>query len=104
MRIKLCDIDEFDGEDKLRVKVDGYEPFAVYEIEGQYFVTDDACTHGQASLADEGDLDGFEIECSWHNGRFDVRTGEPTAMPCRKPLKTYPVTREGDSIYIIVEA
>ena len=102
-RIKLCDIEEFDGEDKLQVEVDGHEPFAVYEIEGQYFVTEDTCTHGKASLADEGELEGFEIECTWHDGRFDVRTGEATTMPCSKPLKTFTVTREADSIYIDIE-
>lgn len=101
--VKLCDLDDLDGEDLVQVEIDGYEPFAVYTIEGQYFVTDDTCTHGKASLADEGELDGFEIECGWHDGRFDVRTGEAIAMPCSQPIKAYPVTVQGDAIFIELE-
>ena len=101
--VKLCDLDEFDGEEMIQVEIDGHEPFAVYVIDGQYFVTDDTCTHGKASLTDEGELDGFEIECGWHEGRFDVRTGEATAMPCSKPIKTYPVTVQDDGIFITLD-
>lgn len=98
--VKLCETSDFDGEEKIQAELEGHEPFAVYEIEGQYFVSDDTCSHGKASLADEGELDGFEIECTWHDGRFDVRTGEATAMPCTKPIQTYPVTVQGSEIYI----
>jgi nitrite reductase/ring-hydroxylating ferredoxin subunit len=56
-------------------------------------VTDDHCTHGPGSLSD-GYLDGFEIECDFHNGKFDIRTGEVTAPPCMIPVKTYKVIIE----------
>ena len=36
----------------LRVEVLGFPPLAVVNVEGQFFVCDDTCSHGQASLSD----------------------------------------------------
>jgi nitrite reductase/ring-hydroxylating ferredoxin subunit len=55
-----------------------------------YALTDGLCTHGHALLAD-GHLDGYVIECPKHNGRFDVRTGEPVRRPVKIPLTTHRV-------------
>lgn len=54
----------------------------VYAIEAR-------CTHGKASLA-EGFVDGTQIECPKHNGRFDVTNGQAVASPARTALQTYP--------------
>ena len=47
------------------------------------------CTHGDALLCD-GFLEGHEIECPHHQGRFDVRTGAATAAPAEVALATWP--------------
>ena len=70
--------------------LDGRDPIALYNVDGDYFATDAICTHGQASLAD-GDLQGYEVACPFHYGMFDVRDGRPTAPPCVVPIRTYPV-------------
>ncbi len=31
------------------------------------------------------------IECPKHNGRFDVRTGEPLRRPVKEPIAVYDV-------------
>lgn len=64
---------------------------AIYRVDGQFYATDDTCTHGAASLSEDGTLKGHVVECSWHNGCFDIRTGDVCASPCSVPLKTYPV-------------
>jgi p-cumate 2,3-dioxygenase ferredoxin subunit len=64
---------------------------AIYRAEGQLYATDDTCTHGAASLSEDGTLQGHEVECSFHFGRFDIRTGAACASPCTVALKTYPV-------------
>jgi nitrite reductase/ring-hydroxylating ferredoxin subunit len=48
---------------------------AVFNVDGEFFVTDDACTHGPGSLS-EGYIEGDIVECNFHNGQFNVRTGE----------------------------
>ena len=65
---------------------------ALYLVDGSVYATADMCTHGEASLSEEGIITGKTVECTFHFGTFDVTTGEPTGMPCEIPLKTYPVT------------
>jgi nitrite reductase/ring-hydroxylating ferredoxin subunit len=74
----------------------GNQVLAVYNIDGSFYVTDDECTHGAASLAD-GILDGEIIECSMHFGAFNAKTGEAVQAPCSIPLRTYKViVRDGE--------
>jgi nitrite reductase/ring-hydroxylating ferredoxin subunit len=72
---------------------------AVYNVDGQFYVTDDECTHASASLAD-GILDGDVIECSLHFGAFNIRTGAVESPPCSIALRTYKVVLEGDDIFV----
>jgi nitrite reductase/ring-hydroxylating ferredoxin subunit len=53
---------------------------AVFNIDGQFYVTDDGCTHGPGSLS--GFIDGDVVECNFHNGQFDIKTGEVMSPPC----------------------
>jgi nitrite reductase/ring-hydroxylating ferredoxin subunit len=72
---------------------------AVYSIDGNFYVTDDECTHASASLAD-GILEGDVIECSLHFGAFDVKTGAVKAPPCSLALRTYKVVLQGDDVFV----
>ena len=75
---------------------------AVFNVDGQFYVTDDACTHGPGSLS-EGFIDGDVVECNFHNGQFDIRTGEIVSPPCVFPVKTYPTTVQGGTVFIEVD-
>lgn len=99
-RVDLCATDDVDEGGVIRVEA-GDLTVAVYRVEGNFFVTDDNCTHGPGSLS-EGFLDGYEIECDFHQGCFDIRTGEVTQPPCIVPIKTYPVIVEDGRILIEV--
>jgi nitrite reductase/ring-hydroxylating ferredoxin subunit len=99
-RIRLCATGDLAPGGTLRVE-SGDLVLAVYNVDGEFYVTDDACTHGPGSLS-EGYLDGHIIECDFHNGAFDVRTGEVVAPPCMIPIKTYKVVVEGDDVVIEV--
>jgi ethylbenzene dioxygenase ferredoxin subunit len=74
---------------------------AVYNIDGEFYATEDRCSHGLASLA-EGDLIGEEIECTMHFGSFNAKTGEPMAPPCSIPIKTYKVEVQGDDVFAVI--
>jgi p-cumate 2,3-dioxygenase ferredoxin subunit len=76
---------------------------AIYRVGDAVYVTDDLCTHGRSSLSEEGSLTGQIVECGWHYGAFDVRTGEATGRPCSLPLRTYPVTTRDGRIHIELE-
>ena len=79
-KIELCEIDQVAVGAALRVEVDGLA-VAVFNVEGEFYVTDDACTHGPGLLS-EGYIDGDLVECNFHNGQFNIRTGEVAAPPC----------------------
>ena len=65
----------------------GDELVAIYNINGTYYATEARCTHGMADLAD-GTIDGEEIECTFHFGKFHVPSGKATESPCFIELKT----------------
>lgn len=75
---------------------------AVFKIDGAVYATDNLCTHGQARLCD-GFVEGFEIECPLHQGRFDVRTGAPTCAPAVEAIKTYPVRIEAGRVWVALD-
>ena len=72
---------------------------ALYTVGDAVYATDNICTHGHARLCD-GFLDGHEIECPLHQGKFDVRTGQATCAPPTEALRSYPVKIEGSRVYI----
>ena len=75
---------------------------AVANVGGTYYAFDDACTHEQCSLAEEGELAGTTLTCTCHGSEFDVRTGKVLAPPATLPVKVYPVQVAGDALQIEV--
>ena len=75
---------------------------AIYTVGDALYATDNICTHGQARLCD-GFLEGHEIECPLHQGRFDVRDGQPLCEPVTEPLRRYPVKIEGARVWVQIE-
>lgn len=72
---------------------------AIFRTEGGVFATDNLCTHGHARLCD-GFIEGFEVECPLHQGRFDLRTGAATCAPAALAVKTHPVRIEGGRVHV----
>jgi 3-phenylpropionate/trans-cinnamate dioxygenase ferredoxin subunit len=81
--------DDVARDDVLGVTVGETNVAIIRTADDRVFAVDAACTHGRASLA-EGFVDGTEIECPKHNGRFNFTTGEAVASPARVALRTYP--------------
>jgi nitrite reductase/ring-hydroxylating ferredoxin subunit len=95
----LCSVAEVPENGVKQVSVLGFdEEFAVYNLSGEFFVTDDMCTHGMVSLAG-GDVEDGQIFCPLHGGAFNIRTGEATELPCRVKLRTYTVDVRGSEIF-----
>jgi nitrite reductase/ring-hydroxylating ferredoxin subunit len=99
-RIKLCNTEDVAAGAALKVETADLV-LAVFNMGGQFYVTDDACTHGPGSLS-EGYIEDDVVECNFHNGQFNIRTGEVVAPPCMVPVKTYPAVVEDGGVYIEV--
>jgi nitrite reductase/ring-hydroxylating ferredoxin subunit len=96
--VRVCAQSEI-GPESVKAYEVGDKRLAVYNIDGQFYATDDECTHASASLAD-GMLEDGIIECSLHFGAFDVKTGAVKAPPCAMALRTYKVLLQGDDVYV----
>ena len=79
----------------------GPDAIALFNVDGNLYAVSDRCTHGRASLS-EGfvDGDGCILNCPWHGGQFNIKTGQPVGGPVRVPIKTYEVKVDGDRIFV----
>lgn len=97
---RACHIDDVaPGE---IIAVDVGERVAICNVEGTIYAFQDECTHAEASLAD-GWLDGGDVVCPFHMGRFSVATGAVTCLPAMTPLRTFPVSVEDGEVFVDVE-
>ena len=96
--VRVCAQSEIAPETVKAYEV-GDKRLAVYNLGGDFCVTDDECTHASASLAD-GMLEDGIIECCLHFGAFDVKTGAVKAPPCSLALRTYKVVLQGDDVCV----
>lgn len=96
--LELCKTADVPLQGALKVETAGLV-VAVFNINGRFFVTDDSCTHGPGSLS-EGCVEDDIVECDFHNGAFNIRTGEVVAAPCLIALRTYAVSVVDDKVCI----
>jgi naphthalene 1,2-dioxygenase system ferredoxin subunit len=99
--IDALSADELPSDDVIGLVVAGRD-IALYTVGDAVYATDNTCTHGQARLCD-GFLDGHEIECPLHQGKFDVRDGRPLCEPVSQALRSYPVKIEGHRVWLCID-
>ena len=95
--IRVCALSDLPPGEATRVLA--HVPVAVFNADGEVFAIDDTCTHQDASLS-EGWLEGCQIECPLHAASFDLRTGEPTGPPAKRPVRTYPTQIQDGVVYV----
>lgn len=94
-------VEQVPADDVIGVVIDGHD-LALYSVDGRIYATDNICTHGHARLC-EGFLEGHEIECPLHQGRFDVRNGLPMCAPVTEAIKSYPVRIEAGRVFLALD-
>jgi 3-phenylpropionate/trans-cinnamate dioxygenase ferredoxin subunit len=99
--VKAANVNDIPPGTVAYADVDGLR-VALCNADGQIYAIDDVCTHDGGSL-DQGELQGYTIECPRHGARFDVRTGRVVALPAIVPVDTFPVKVEGDDVLVDVE-
>lgn len=84
-----------------RVEAGGIPICLAHAEDGSFYAIGDTCTHEEFSLS-EGELWDMSVECPQHGSRFDLRDGHVTGLPAVIPATTYPVTVEGEDVYVDV--
>jgi 3-phenylpropionate/trans-cinnamate dioxygenase ferredoxin component len=102
VRERVASLSDLADDSAVKVVVGG-TPVCLARSGGEVFAVNDICTHADVSLS-EGDVEDGTVECWLHGSRFDLRTGAPTGLPATKPVATYPVTIEGDDVYVAASA
>ena len=71
----------------------------ICRIGDDYHAVSNRCTHSAWPLSREP-IEGFEIVCTLHGARFDLRDGCPTSGPASRPLDIYPIEHREDGLYL----
>jgi Na+-transporting NADH:ubiquinone oxidoreductase subunit F len=99
--IEVCGAADLRPADVIRFD-QGKKTYALYrDEEGKLYATDGMCTHGNTHLSD-GLVKGKIIECSKHNGRFNLLDGSPARAPVCRGLATYPVEQRNGRLRLNV--
>lgn len=80
----------------------GNHAYLVANIDGEFFVLDDTCTHEQCSLGTEGLLDGDRIYCGCHGAIFSARDGKVLALPAITDLHAFKVHITDGNVLVTV--
>src|SRR5258705_12030736 len=97
--LPVCPAGDIEIGTPIRVETPGLPPLAVFRLADGFYVTNDTCTHGEASLCD-GFVDGDEVECPFHSGGFCIKDGNATAYPAIEPIKVYRTRVLNDQVCI----
>lgn len=102
-----CLVQEVPTESALRVYLESESGTVAVAVvrdgAGELHAISDVCSHGAVSLS-EGEVEGCLIECWLHGSTFDLRTGQPTALPAIRPVPVYPVSVDGERVLVDVDA
>jgi len=77
----------------------GDEDVLVANVDGNVYAITDTCTHRGCSLS-EGILEGNEVTCPCHGGRFDVTTGKVIRSPPKNDEASLEVQVRGSDVFV----
>ncbi|MFY9795012.1 MAG: Rieske 2Fe-2S domain-containing protein [Candidatus Nitrosopolaris sp.] len=84
----------------IHVRIDKKKDILIANIAGNYYATNNICTHEGAKLH-EGRLDGKEVTCPWHGAKWDVTTGKMILFPEKlKALVSFKLSLENGNVYV----
>jgi 3-phenylpropionate/trans-cinnamate dioxygenase ferredoxin component len=101
MRVEVTQLDQLPRDRGVRVTI-GDHRIAMFRIENDVYAIGDRCSHAEASLS-EGEVWDLTVECPRHGSEFDLKTGEPGALPATKPVPVYDVSVEDGTVYLELE-
>ncbi|MCK9503926.1 MAG: non-heme iron oxygenase ferredoxin subunit [Porticoccaceae bacterium] len=98
--VELGDVSAYPPGSISEAKMPSGATLAIFNVDGEFYASFDRCTHAKASFVEEGELNGHVLECGWHHGTFDVRTGAALTLPCRTPLITFATKIDNNKLFV----
>lgn len=100
---KIATTDQLEDDDEILPVSVAQAQLALYRSDGEFFVSDNVCTHAYALLSD-GFLEDGCIECPLHQARFDIRTGRAMCAPATSDIRVYPVRVDNGDILVDLDS
>lgn len=101
MRVEVTELERLPRGRGVRVTV-GDKRIAMFRIGDDVYAIGDRCSHAEASLA-EGEIWDTSVECPRHGSEFDLKTGEPGALPATESVPVYEVVVTDGTVYLELE-
>ena len=98
-KVRVASVDQIPIETLKGVKADQTDICLAHAEDGNFYAINDVCTH-ENFLLSGGELFGLDVECPQHGSRFNLVTGKVTGLPAVIPAIAYPLTVEGQDIYV----
>jgi 3-phenylpropionate/trans-cinnamate dioxygenase ferredoxin subunit len=101
--IDVCPVSELPPGQMRLVEWEDLE-IAVINCDGTLYAIEDRCSHDNGPLV-EGLLhpENCTVECPRHGSLFDLKTGKPLTLPAYRPVDTFAVIVEDDTIKLEVD-
>ena len=97
-KIKIATLIDLKEESTTKVEVEG-KTIVIGLVDGVPFAMEGRCSHMGQDLS-KGSKEGPVVRCKMHGAEFDLRTGNVLRNLQAKKLKTYPVTVEGEEVFV----
>ncbi len=101
--IDVCPVSELPPGSMRLVEWEDLE-IGIFNCNGEILAIEDRCSHDNGPLV-EGELDEERctIECPRHGSAFDLESGKPLTLPAYRPVDTFTVIVEDDTIKLEVD-
>ncbi len=99
MKIKVCKTADIPVDGMKSFDIEG-SPVLVANVGGTFYAIADTCSHAMAYLSEGELLEDCRVQCPDHAAVFDLKTGEALELPAVAPVESYPVSVEGEDLFI----
>ncbi len=98
--VKVASTGDVAPGEAIEVEYEG-EQVCLANVKGTFYAIGGECTHVGGPLGEgEVDEDQCTLQCPWHGGLFDLRSGEVLGPPPAQAVPRYEVKVEGDEVKI----
>lgn len=101
--VKVAELDQLPVGGTLGVEMPDGLKLCLANSDGVIYAIADRCTHRDFPMSNGTVHGGATIECAWHGGRFEMKTGRAIRLPAIQKIKTYEVKIEGNDIFVAAE-
>jgi nitrite reductase/ring-hydroxylating ferredoxin subunit len=96
--VKVANVNDIPSGEMKMYDVNGRDVI-IGNWEGTFYAFDSICPHADGALIYGWMMDGV-VECPFHAGQYDLRTGEACMPPADGLLPIYEVQIEGEDIKV----